>query len=571
MPRSNGKSAADENPAGWLPENLMIPSAMFGALFEEHPDMIFVSDADGRIAGANYRALVEFGYFRRDLELQLLDSLLSVAAHKRYAGHLRRYIQQPSTSTTRSFLNIKVRDARGNEFPVDVVLRACKAGGERYVMAVCRRFDIFITQAQMQVSTPLECSRDDAVNQLDAQGRILTWNEGSRRIYGKTAAEAVGESHSILFTRAEIAAGEPARQLEEASRSTSPARTAGWRTSANGGQIWAEVELTAARNVSGNFNGFVRVLHDLTSLKREEEEMREAGNASARLAAALEIRVAERTRELEFTVEELRVKNQQVETYAGIVSHDLSEKEVLLREVYHRVKNNLQVVQSLLKMGARSSRSVDSVKCIETAVQRVHVMALVHEHLYQMPDLAGLSLSAYLREVVEGAIAANSEQLDQIQLQFDADEIPILMDLAIPMGLLTNELVMNCLKHGLPYGTPGKISVSARTIPGAVRFVVQDNGVGLPKGFDIKTRASMGIKLAESLTHQLGGQLEFTSKNGCRVQADLTRLCPQLASPRPSVPPAQLPPRRLIGKSEMIRRTTKKPSRENPDPSCFLS
>jgi PAS domain S-box-containing protein len=574
MPHSHGESAADENRAGWLPENLAIPqgnSAMLGALFEEHPDMIFVSGAGGRIVGANCRALVEFGYFRRDLEFQPLDLLLSKAAHKRYAGHLRRYMQQPSTSTRGSFLNIKVRDAHGNEFPVDVVLRTCEAGGERYVIAVCRRFDTSMTQSQMQISVPLECSRDDAVNQLDAQGRILTWNEGSRWVYGKTASEAVGQSHSILFTRAEIAAGEPARQLEEASRSTSPARTAGWRTSANGEQIWAEIELTAARNVSGHFNGFVRVLHDLTSLKREEEEMRAAGNANAQLAAALEIRVAERTRELESTVDELRAKNQQIETYAGIVSNDLGEKEVLLREVYHRVKNNLQVVQSLLKMGARSSRSVDSVKCIETAVQRVHVMALVHEHLYQMPDLAGLSLSAYLREVVEGAISANCEQPDQVQLQFDADEIPILMDLAIPMGLMANELVMNCLKHGLPYGTPGKISISARVVAGAVRFVVQDNGVGLPKGFDLKTCASMGIKLAESLAHQLGGQLEFTTSNGCRVQVDLTRLRPQREGPRPSVASAQLAPGLSIGKSETMRGTPKGLSRENPDPSCFLS
>jgi PAS domain S-box-containing protein len=428
-----------------------------------------------------------------------------------------------------------------------------------------------MTQGQMQISTPLEYSREYAVNQLDVQGRILTWHEGSRWVYGKTAAEAVGQSHSILYTRAEIAAGEPARQLEEASRSTSPARTAGWRTCANGEQIWAEIELTAARNVSGHFNGFVRVLRDLTSNKRAEEELRQEAGAKAQLAAALEIRVAERTLELESTVAELRTKNQEIESYAGIVSHDLNEKEVLLREVYHRVKNNLQVVQSLLKMGARSLRSVDSVKCIETAVQRVHVMALVHEHLYQMPDLAGLSLSAYLREVVEGAIAANCEQPDQIQLQFDADEIPIVMDLAIPMGLMANELVMNCLKHGLPYGTPGKISISARIVPGAVRFVVQDNGAGLPKGFDLKTCSSMGIKLAESLAHQLGGQLEFSSSSGCRVQADLTRLCPLLQSPRPSAPSAQLPPQLLIGKSEMMRSTTKRMSRQSLDPSCFLS
>ncbi|HEY1902943.1 MAG TPA: sensor histidine kinase [Terracidiphilus sp.] len=247
----------------------------------------------------------------------------------------------------------------------------------------------------------------------------------------------------------------------------------------------------------------------------------------AELNADLEKRVAERTRQLEATVSELRARNEEVEALVAMVSHDLSEKEVLLREVYHRVKNNLQVVQSLLKMGARTLRSNDGRQAIKTAVERVHVMAMVHERLYQMPDLAGLMLSDYLRDVVEGAIASNSENPERIRLQLDVDDIPVPLDSAIPMGLLTNELVSNCLKHGIASRGHGEISIVARKVPGAVRFVVRDDGPGLPEKFDVTKCTSMGLKLAANLALQLGGRLTFTSSNGCHVQANLTRLCPQ--------------------------------------------
>jgi PAS domain S-box-containing protein len=527
MSESESERAVDTGLAGWLTESLMNPlgnSPMLRTLFEGHPEMVLVAGADGRIAGANCRALVEFGYFRRDLEDQPIEMLLSKAARERYARHLRKYLLHSPPRAKGSFLNIKARDSRGNEFQVDVTLKSFENKSGTYVMAVCRRFDPFLARSRTQIHSLLERSRDYAVNQLDAQGRILTWNEGSRRIYNMTAAEALGQNYSILFTPAEIAAREPERQLKEACRSSESVHSAGWRKGAAGEEIWAEVELVAARNISGLFNGFIRVMHDLTGQRRAEENLREANRVQSEFTAELERRVAERTLQLEATVEELRRKNEEIATFAGVVSHDLKEKEVLLREVYHRVKNNMQVVQSLLKLRGRALSDGDAREAIETSVQRVHVMAMVHERLYRMPDLASLSLVAYLRDVARGAIASHSVRADQVEFEMDAVEIPLTLDLAVPFGLLTNELIANCLKHGLPHGRSGKIRVSVARIPGAVRFIVEDNGVGLAKNFDAARTTSMGLKLAAGLAHQLGGSLEFTSSNGCRIQADFTRL-----------------------------------------------
>jgi len=527
MSQPETERAVDNGLAGWLPEPLMDPngnSAMLRALFEGHAEMVLVAGADGRIAGANCRALAEFGYFRRELEGQPIEMLLPMAMRERHAGHVQQYLRHPADRDMCSFLNIKAFDSRGAEFPVDVMLRHIDTGTEKYLVAVCRRLDSSQARTQMQMQALVESVRDYAVNLIDTEGRILTWNEGAQRIYNLTGAEALGQNYSIFFTPEQIAAGEPERQIQKASQCSEALRIEGWRASNSGEKIWAEIEFKAVRSGSGQLSGFTRVLHDLTGHKRAEENLREANRVQGESAAELERRVAERTLQLEATVEELRRKNQEIATHAGIVSHDLREKEVLLREVYHRVKNNMQVVQSLLKLRARSLSDGDAREAIETSVQRVHVMAMVHERLYRMPDLASLSLIAYLRDVARGAIASYSERPDQVEFEMDAVEIPLTPDLAVPFGLLTNELISNCLKHGLPNGRPGKIRVSVARIPGAVRFMVEDNGVGLARSFDAGRTTSMGLKLAASLAHQLGGILEFSSSNGCRIQADLTRL-----------------------------------------------
>jgi PAS domain S-box-containing protein len=206
------------------------------------------------------------------------------------------------------------------------------------------------------------------------------------------------------------------------------------------------------------------------------------------------------------------------------MASSLREKEVLLREIHHRVKNNLQVIQSLLRMRARLLPEGETRAAVESSVQRIHAMSLAHEHLYQREDLAHLSLSDYLRDLFNGVVASSSAQPDQIHLRLDAENILLSLDLAIPFGLLANELIANCFKHGFPEGRRGTVTLSVHRVDGAVRMVVSDDGIGLPQRFDLDACPSMGLKLAVSLAHQLGGTLRFANDNGCRVETDLTRL-----------------------------------------------
>jgi two-component sensor histidine kinase len=204
------------------------------------------------------------------------------------------------------------------------------------------------------------------------------------------------------------------------------------------------------------------------------------------------------------------------------------EREVILREVHHRVKNNLQVVESMLRMKRRSLSDASAQEAFETAILRIHAMAMAYERLYQMPDLASVSLTAYVRDLTSGAIAVHCQEADQVKLELDVEEVPLALDAVVPFGLLMNELLSNCLEHGLAKMTAGSIHVSVRRIANGVRLVVEDNGDGLPKGFDPAKSTSMGLNLAASWARQLGGTLEFTSSRGCKAQADFTRLAGQL-------------------------------------------
>jgi PAS domain S-box-containing protein len=362
----------------------------------------------------------------------------------------------------------------------------------------------------------LENIHEHAIYTLDATGRVTGWGAGAQELLGYSSEEALGQHYSLFCTPEDRATGVPEREMEEAA-ATGRCCTDRWRMRRGGTLLWTSGVISAVKDECGGVVGFVRVARD-----RTEEKM--FSDAREQVAADLENSVAERTRQLEATVEELRRRNEEARAHSETVSRTLREKEILLREIHHRVKNNLQVVQSLLKMRARLLPEGEMREAFETTVDRVNAMALLHERLYQMPHLEGLPLSRYLRDLFRDLFASTSLEPGQVHLRLQADDIPLQLDFGIPFGLLMNELLCNSLKHAFPDGRKGNISVTVRRVEGAVRLTVKDDGRGLPEDFNPAASASMGLKLAASLARQLGGALEFASENGCRVQADLRRM-----------------------------------------------
>ncbi|MES2718161.1 MAG: PAS domain S-box protein [Pseudomonadota bacterium] len=203
----------------------------------------------------------------------------------------------------------------------------------------------------------------------------------------------------------------------------------------------------------------------------------------------------------------------------------LAEKETLLKEVYHRVKNNLQVVQSLLSLQHHALPAGVARDALHDSVQRVRAMAMVHEKLYQSGDLAAIRLPAYTRELMAQIAEAHGVDRSHLQLQAEIADIETGLDNAIPYGLLLTELLTNCFKHAFPDGQAGVVWVRLARHEGGALLTVQDNGVGFEAARQQPGQAgSLGLKLAEGLARQLGGQLHTHQADGTTSSALLTRL-----------------------------------------------
>jgi two-component sensor histidine kinase len=194
----------------------------------------------------------------------------------------------------------------------------------------------------------------------------------------------------------------------------------------------------------------------------------------------------------------------------------LREKEVLLKEVHHRVKNNLQVISSLLNL--QSARITDpAIRAAFFASQtRVRSMALIHEKLYRSEDLAGIDFGDYLRTVTHDLVGSYS--IANVTVEMETETVHLPVDTAIPCGLIVNELISNALKHAFPAGTEGKLYVKARRLSQSeVEMIVEDTGCGMPAGTDIRSISSMGMTLVSSLTDQIGGTVALTVPQGTRI------------------------------------------------------
>ena len=202
--------------------------------------------------------------------------------------------------------------------------------------------------------------------------------------------------------------------------------------------------------------------------------------------------------------------------YENSLRTSLREKEVLLKEVHHRVKNNMQVICSLLSLQANSIQDPTDLVYFQECERRVRAMALVHEKLYQSRDLSEVSARDYLGSLVNDLVTTYSLAAE-IRIQLEIEEIPLTLDMAIPCGLIVNELVTNTLKYAFKGRNRGVLTVGmAREPEHRYTLTVQDDGVGFPPGLDLSTAETLGLKLVWVLSHQLDGDVRVESGPGTR-------------------------------------------------------
>jgi len=203
----------------------------------------------------------------------------------------------------------------------------------------------------------------------------------------------------------------------------------------------------------------------------------------------------------------------------------LKEKETLLKEIHHRVKNNLQVVSSMLHLQSARVTDKDILMAFKESQSRVDTMALIHEKLYETKNLTVIPMSSYINDLITNLYISFGVDAEKIKAVLKISDVNLNVSTAIPCGLIINELVTNCLKHAFPGDRKGEIVLSLQPLDGGgYELIVSDNGIGFPEQIDFRNTETLGLKLVISLTSQLDGEVELNRTGGSTVTIRFSEL-----------------------------------------------
>ncbi len=305
-------------------------------------------------------------------------------------------------------------------------------------------------------------SMGDAVSLLDEDGVIIQCNRATAKLIGKPFTEIIGSNCYELIGGPE--GPESGCPMGDVLRSRARA-TKVIRYDDN----WLEITIDPILDENGAITGAVHIISDVT----ERVEADERTKASLR------------------------------------------EKELMLKEIHHRVKNNLQVISSMLNLQGELGKDIPTEELYRDSQNRIKSMALVHEKLYRSEDLSRIELLDYIDTLISGLKRSYLHETGSVTIGMDVEDIHLGIDAAIPCGLMINELVSNSLKHGFPDGREGSITIGFhRSEEGGMVLSVVDDGIGMPEGADPREMESMGMVLIRTLVEQLEGSIEILNGPG---------------------------------------------------------
>jgi PAS domain S-box-containing protein len=350
---------------------------------------------------------------------------------------------------------------------------------------------------------------------IDKDGTVLAWNRALEVMSGVPATEIIGKGNyeyslwaygrrrplliDLVLDPDKDSARLDYTDIRWVGR-TVTAQTV--ITRADGRKIPVSLVTSPLIDSQGNTIGAIESLRDITSVKKAEEDL-------ARLNAGLEKIVRERTKALE---EEVEVRKQA----EAAIRLSLEEKVLLLREVHHRVNNNLQIIISLTKLQLRTLEDPGMKQALSDMQNRVRAMAIVHEKLYQTEDLSSIDLADYTRYLVTQIFGHYKVDRQKIALTIDIGKIHLNIDTAIPLGLILNELVGNAIKYAFPDGRKGEITIRVTEEGDILTIIVQDNGIGISSDIDWQNTPSLGLRLVGNLVDQLFGRIELDRTSGTK-------------------------------------------------------
>ena len=315
---------------------------------------------------------------------------------------------------------------------------------------------------------------EDAIISISLDQRIQLFNQGAQRIFGYTPEEILGQPLDLLIPKS--MAARHRQDVANFARSGVAARRKSERSQIQGRR------------------------KDGTDFPAEASISRVGSNGQTLLTVIL------------------RDISQRVAA-DELIQESIREKDALLREIHHRVKNNLQVMSSLLGLQSRRVSDPQTRQAIEDSQGRIHTMALIHELLCRNPVFSGIDTAEYTRQLIDYRTRAHGPDAHHIQFVTDLESIQLDLDSAVPFGLIFNELLTNALRHAFPAERGGQIRIVLKRQPDQrIRLAVEDDGVGLPAGLDWSATRSLGFRLVRMLAEQLKAKVEVHPSAPTRIQ-----------------------------------------------------
>jgi len=439
----------------------------FRRVVESAPNAMVMIDGSGRIDMVNTQTERLFGYRREELLGQPIEVLVPERFRGHHPGLRLSFFADPNSRPMGAGRDLYGLRKDGSEFPVEIGLNPIET--DEGVMVLSAIVDLSGRKRLEDRFKRLVEFAPNAMVMINDQGRIEMVNAQTEVLFGYGRGELLGQPVEILV---------PARLRER-----HPELRRSFFTDPKSRPMGVGRDLYAVRRDGTEFP----VEIGLNPIETDEGLMV--------LSSIVDI-------------SERKQREQ-------VIQEALKEKDILLGEIHHRVKNNLHIIHSLLDLQSARIADTSVQEMLRESQNRLRSMALIHQTLYESKDFAGVDFATFLDTLIPTLISSYGIDPFRITLSIQAEDVKLPINLAIPCGLMVNELVSNALKHAFPDHRSGAITVTVRSEPNTsgsgeqVVLGVSDDGVGIAAGVDIDTSGTLGLRLVLLLTDQLHGVLDI--------------------------------------------------------------